>query len=46
MIYTDKMSEFSGNAASGLAGYGAKPPFLGISAYGGKANLPVIRLDL
>jgi hypothetical protein len=28
------------------AGTGAKPPFLGISAYGGKANLPIIRLDL
>jgi hypothetical protein len=25
---------------------GAKPPFLGISAYGGKANLPIVRLDL
>jgi hypothetical protein len=28
------------------AASGAKPPFLGISAYGGKANLPIIRLDL
>jgi hypothetical protein len=29
-----------------MAASGAKRPFLGISAYGGKANLPIIRLDL
>jgi len=29
-----------------MAASGAKRAFLGISAYGGKANLPIIRLDL
>jgi hypothetical protein len=35
-----------GPVAYRTAASGAKPPFLGISAYGGKANLPIIRLDL
>jgi hypothetical protein len=30
----------------GVNVYFWRRPFLGISAYGGKANLPIIRLDL
>ena len=40
------MSELGQKLTGRLAAFGAKPPFLGISAYGGKANLPIIRLDL